>query len=288
MSSTLTQRLMFRSPIKWLIINVVAWIIGVLWITPFIGIFMTSIRPYSEVIVYGWWSLHPCTITFRNYFEALFNPMFSLARGLMNSLIIAVPSTIIPVFLAALAAYAFARFSLPIKNYLFATLLFLMAVPQQMTIIPIFFLLRNIHLLNTYLGLILVHSSWGIPWITFFLKNYFSLLPTEIEEAAKVDGASYKQIFFKIVLPVALPGIVSAAVLQFAWVWNDFFFALMLIFDPNKMVVTQMLPRLKGQYQVSWGLLSAGSIIAMIVPILVYALFSRYYVSGFRGWAMKR
>ncbi len=287
MGDITTQRLMFKSPIKWLVINAIAWIIGVLWITPFIGIFMTSIRPFSEVVS-GWWTIHPFTVTFENYFEALFNPMFSLYKGLINSLIIAVPSTLIPVFLASLAAYAFARFSLPIKNYLFATILFLMAVPQQMTIIPIFFMLNNMHLLNTYLGLILVHSSWGIPWIIFFLRNYFSLLPVELEEAAKVDGASYRQIYFKIVLPVALPGIVSAAVLQFAWVWNDFFFALMLIFDPDKMVVTQMLPRLKGQYQVDWGLLSAGSVIAMIVPILVYALFNRYYVSGFRGWAMKR
>ncbi|RLG84801.1 MAG: carbohydrate ABC transporter permease, partial [Thermoprotei archaeon] len=126
-----------RSPIKWIIANFVAWLIGILWITPFIGIFMTSIRPFSEV-VNGWWNIKPFTITFDNYFKALFNPMFSLLKGFINSFIIAVPSTLIPIFLAALAAYAFARFSFPIKNYLFMTLLFLMAVPQQMTIIPIF------------------------------------------------------------------------------------------------------------------------------------------------------
>lgn len=277
----------FRTPIKWLVANIIAWVIAVLWITPFIGIFMTSIRPFSEV-VNGWWSTSPFTLTLKNYINALFNPMFSLGKGFINSLIIAVPSTLIPVFLAALAAYAFARFSLPIKNYLFATVLFLMAVPQQMTIIPIFFLEHNLHLLNTYLGLILVHSSWGIPWIIFFLRNYFSLIPKELEEIARVDGASYGQIFLRIILPVAIPGIASASVLQFAWVWNDFFFALMLIFSPNKMVITQMLPRLKGQYQVDWGLLSAGSVLAMIVPILIYTLFNKYYMSGFRGWAMKR
>ena len=275
------------SPFKWLVINVIAWAIGILWILPFIGIFMTSIRPFSEV-VNGWWNLYPFSPTLKNYIDALFNPMFSLLRGFMNSFIIAIPSTIIPVMLAALSAYAFARFSFPIKNYLFITILFLMAAPQQMTIIPIFFMLNNMHLLNTYLGLILVHSSWGIPWITFFLRNYFSMLPVELEEAARVDGANNRQIFFRIVLPISLPGIISAAVLQFAWVWNDFFFALMLIFDPNKMVITQMLPRLKGQYQVDWGLLSAGSVLAMIVPLVVYAIFNRYYMSGFRGWAMKR
>ncbi len=276
------------SPFKILVLNFVAWIVGVLWITPFIGIFMTSIRPFREVVLYGWWALSPLTFTLKNYVDALFNPMFSLGKGILSSFIIAIPSTLIPVGIAALTAYGFARFSLPVKKYLFVTILFLMAVPQQMTIIPIFFLLKNLHLLNTYLGLILVHSSWGIPWITFFLRNYFSLLPVELEEAARVDGATDFQVFRKVVLPLALPGLISASVLQFAWVWNDFFFALMLIFDPNKMVVTQMLPRLKGQYQVDWGLLSSGSIIAMLAPLLIYALFNRYYMRGFRGWAMKR
>jgi len=275
------------SPLKWLIANVIAWAIGILWILPFIGIIMTSIRPFSEVVA-GWWRIHPFTLTLKNYIDTLFNPMFSLLRGFINSLIIAVPSTIIPVMLAALGAYAFARFSFPLKNYLFITMLFLMAVPQQMTIIPIFFMLNNMRLLNTYLGLILVHSSWGIPWITFFLRNYFLLLPKELEEIARVDGATNKQIFFKVVLPLSLPGIVSASVLQFAWVWNDFFFALMLIFDPDKMVITQMLPRLKGQYQVDWGLLSAGSVLAMLMPLIVYAVFNKYYIGGFRGMAMKR
>lgn len=275
------------SPFKILVLNVAAWAAGVLWITPFVGIFMTSIRPFREVVLHGWWSPAPFTFTLKNYVDALFNPMFSLGRGIVNSFIVAVPSTLIPVGIAALTAYGFARFSLPVKKYLFVTILFLMAVPQQMMIIPIFFLLRDLHLLNTYLGLILVHSSWGIPWITFFLKNYFSLLPVELEEAARVDGATDFQVFRRVVLPLALPGLISASVLQFAWVWNDFFFALMLIFDPDKMVVTQMLPRLKGQYQVDWGLLSSGSVLAMLAPLLIYALFNRYYMRGFRGWAMK-
>jgi len=278
---------MMRGPIKWLIVNVIAWIVGVLWIMPFVGIFMTSIRPFKE-IVHGWWVFEEFHPTFSKYFEALFHPSYPLWRGLINSFIIVIPSTIIPLILAALAAYAFARFSFPIKNYLFLTMLFIMTVPQQMMIIPIFFMLHNMKLLNTYIGLILVHSSWGIPWITFFLRNYFTMLPTELEEAALVDGASYRQIFWRIVFPVALPGIVSAAVLQFAWVWNDFFFALMLIYDPKRMVATQILPLLKGQYHIDWGLLSAGSVMVMTVPVMVYALLHRYYVKGFTAWAIKK
>ncbi len=278
---------LIRSPTLFLILTTVAWGIGVLWILPFIGIVMTSLRPYREVIVHGWWSLSPFTITLENYAEALFNPVYGLARAILNSFIVAVPSTIIPVVLAALAAYAFARFSFPLRDYLFATMLVLMAVPQQMVIVTLFFMLKSMELLNTFQGLILVHSSWGIPWITFFLRNYFSLLPVEVEEAARVDGASNRRIFAEIVLPLALPGIVSASVLQFVWVWNDFFFALMLLFDPEKMVVTQKLPWLKGEYHVDWGLLAAGSVIAMIVPVAVYTLLSRYFLRGFTGWALK-
>ena len=277
---------MVRGPVKWLILNGIAWAVGILWILPFVGIFMTSIRPFKEII-HGWWAFEEFHPTLSKYAEALFHPSYPLWRGILNSFVISIPSTVVPIVLAALAAYAFARFSFPIKNYLFLTMLFIMTVPQQMMIIPIFFALHSMGLLNTYLGLILVHSSWGIPWITFFLRNYFATLPVELEEAALVDGASYRQVFWHVVLPMALPGIVSAAVLQFAWVWNDFFFALMLIYDPERMVATQILPLLKGQYHIDWGLLSAGSVVVMSVPTAIYALLHRYYVRGFTAWAIK-
>jgi len=274
------------TPVKWLIANTIAWLIGFVWILPFIGIFMASIRPFEE-LVEGWWnfaSFHP---TLEKYYEALFHPYYPLWRGLINSLIITVPSTIIPVLLAAMASYAFARFSFPIKNYLFLTMLFIMAVPQQMMVIPLFFMMNSIGLLDTYLGLILIHSSWGIPWITFFLRNYFSMIPKEYEEAALVDGATYWQIFTRIVFPVSLPGIISAAVLQFAWVLNDFFFALVFLLSPEKYVATRILPSLKGEYHVDWGLLSAGSILVMLIPVLLYFALNKYYIRGFTGWALK-
>ena len=269
-----------------LIANIIAWLAGIIWILPFIGILMTSIRPFREVIR-GWWIFEEFNPSISKYIEVLGHPSYPLYKGIINSFIVAIPSTLTPIVVAALSAYAFTRFSFPLKNYLFLTMLILMTVPQQMMIIPIFFMLNGMRLLDTYLGLIIVHSSWGIPWLTFFLKNYFSLLPREVEEAALVDGADYRTIFFRIVLPMALPGIISAAVLQFAWVWNDFFFALMLIYSPDKMVSTQMLPLLKGQYHIDWGLLSAGSVLVMSIPVLVYAVFHKYYIKGFTAWALK-
>jgi len=272
---------------RYLVPNLIAWSIGIAWLIPFMGVLMASVRPY-EVIVSGWWHLHPFTITLKNYINALNHPMFPIGEGLKNSLIVAIPSTIVPVIVASLAAYAFARYSFPIKHYLFAFIVLLMALPQQMTVVPLYFLLRNAHLLNTFRGLIIVHSAWGLAWIIFFMRNYFSMLPTDVEEAAKIDGATDFQIFYKIVLPMALPGLISASILQFTWVWSDFFLALVFLQNPEKYVATQRLPLLRGQYFVDWGLLTAASIMVMLVPLLVYALFQKYYISGMIGWSVEK
>ncbi|USH00762.1 carbohydrate ABC transporter permease [Thermococcus argininiproducens] len=272
---------------KYIVSTSIAWFLGLIWLIPFIGVLMASIRPYTE-IVGGWWHFSPFTITLKNFVNAFNHPMFPISEGLKNSLIIAIPSTIIPLLVAALAAYAFARYSFPIKHYLFAFIIFLMALPQQMTIVPLYFLLRNLHLLNKFQGLILVHSAWGLAWIIFFMRNYFSMLPTDVEEAAKIDGASDFKIFYKIVLPMALPGLISAAILQFTWVWSDFFLALVFLQNPEKYVATQRLPLLRGQYFVDWGVLTAASIMVLLVPLLVYALFQKYYISGMIGWSTEK
>ncbi|MFA4647055.1 carbohydrate ABC transporter permease [Pyrococcus kukulkanii] len=272
---------------SYLLSNLIAWTVAVIWLLPFIGVFMASIRPYKE-IVSGWWHIHPLTITLENYMKAFYHPMFPISTGLKNSLIVAIPSTVIPIFTASLAAYAFSRYSFPIKNYLFAFIVFLMALPQQMTVVPLYFLLRDLKLLNTFTGLILVHSAWGLAWIIFFMRNYFSMLPKDVEEAAKIDGATDFQVFYKIVLPIAVPGIVSAAILQFTWVWSDFFLALVFLQDPNKYVATQRLPLLRGQYFVDWGILTAASIIVMAVPLVVYAIFQKYYIAGMVGWSTEK
>jgi len=272
---------------RYIVSNSLAWLVGLIWLIPFIGVLMASIRPYEE-IVSGWWNLHPFTLTIQNYLNAFNHPMFPISQGLKNSLIVAIPSTLIPLIVASLAAYAFARYSFPIKHYLFAFIVLLMALPQQMTVVPLYFLLRNLHLLNTFRGLIIVHSAWGLAWIIFFMRNYFSMLPTDVEEAAKIDGATDFQIFYKIVLPMALPGLISAAILQFTWVWSDFFLALVFLQNPEKYVATQRLPLLRGQYFVDWGILTAASIMVMMVPLLVYAVFQKYYISGMIGWSTEK
>ncbi|WP_334103196.1 carbohydrate ABC transporter permease [Mesotoga prima] len=266
--------------------TVIAWIIALIWILPLMGVVMTAIRPFSEVLD-GWWSLKPFTATLSNFTGALNHRTAPLYRGMINSLLIALPSTVIPLMLATLAGFGISRYGFPFRKTFILTVVLTLALPQQMIAIPIFKIMSTLGLVDTYFGLILLHTAWGIPWITFFMRNYFKTLPTDMEEAARIDGAGDLGIFFRIVLPNAFPAIASASALQFTWVWSDFFLALILIYSPDKLLATQRIPLMRGVYHVDWGLLSAASLMVMIVPILIYVLLQRYYVKGMVGWTIK-
>ena len=269
-------------------IHAVAWGVGFLWLLPFLGVLMTSIRPVGEIL-HGWWVVDPFNPTAKNFVTTWTDPETPMWRGIRNSFIVAIPSTAIPIFIASFAAYGFARFRFPIRDYLFLTIVLFMAVPQQMVAVPIFLRMIQLGLWDNWLGVILLHSSWAIPWILLFMRNFFQTLPAEVEEAARVDGASDLRIFLKIVLPMALPALAAVAVLQFMWVWNDFFFATVLLFSPDKMVATQLVPLLSeaGPYQRDQAVLAAASMSVMIVPVAIFALLQRYYIRGMIGWTIK-
>jgi multiple sugar transport system permease protein len=269
-------------------VHLIAWAVTLIWIIPFLGVLMASIRPFSEV-QFGWWDFQSFHPTFENFYDAWIGKTSGapVSTAMVNSLIVTIPATFIPIFVAALAAYSFARFSFRTKDLLFFAIVLLQTIPQQMVILPILTLMKNIGLLNTYVGLILVHTAFGLPWQILFLRNFFSTLPVEVEEAARIDGASYFKIFYKIVLPLSLPALASIVSLQFVWVWNDFFFALTLIRTPSMRLATQVIPVIVGRYEKNWSLLSAASIIVMIIPIAIYVALQRYYVRGITAGAVK-
>lgn len=269
-----------------IVLYAVAWLIGLFWVLPFLGVFVSSIRPYSEVVD-GWWRLDHFTLTLDAFIQAFNHPTAPLGPALLNSVSIAVPATILTIVFASLAAYAFARFKFRLKSTLFFVVILIMAMPGQSIIIPLFAYMRDLGLVDTRLGLILVHTAWGIPWAVLFLRNFFLSVPLDLEESARVYGASDLKIFTRIVLPIALPAIVSIAVLQFVWVWNDFLFALILLTSPDKKVVTQTIPLLKGRFDIPWSLLSAASVLSMIVPLLIFVFLQKYYVKGVLAGAIK-
>lgn len=267
--------------------HIVAWSVSLIWIIPFLGVFMASIRPLPEILN-GWWNFEVFNPTFRGYMESWTHPHAPLSNALLNSLIVTIPSTFIPILIAALGAYSFARFRFPARDLLFLVLVLLQTIPQQMVIIPIFNIMLRIGLWNNYMGLILVHTAFALPWQILFLRNFFSVLPVEVEEAAMIDGASYFEIFYKIVLPLTLPALASLTALQFVWVWNDFFFAATLIIPtPESRLATQAIPAQLGRLQPDWTVVSASSVIVMIIPIAIYVALQRYYVRGIVAGAVK-
>ena len=271
---------------KKLFTNLIAWTAGLIWIIPFMGILMASIRPHRE-LVHGWWNFEQFNVSLANFGNAWNHPTAPIGAGLKNSLIVTVPATILPLIIGTLAAYGLMRLKFPGRRVILVGIVLLLSIPQQMVAVPLFQTLLDLGIINTHWGLIVTHTAWGIIWITIFMRNYLTTLPVEVEEAASLDGANRYQIFSKIILPLSLPGLASVAALQFTWVWNDFFMALVTLYDPAKLVATQRIPLLKGQYSVDWGVLSAASLLVTAIPLLIFVVLQKYYIKGLIGWTSK-
>jgi multiple sugar transport system permease protein len=257
----------------------IAIALALLWVVPLIGMVMASVRPLSEIIQ-GWWHLQGMTITVENYREAWSFSSAPMGKAMLNTFVVTVPSVLVVTLLGAMAAYPFSRFEFPLRKTLFFVMIMVMAAPPELVAMGNYNTLRGIGLFDTYLGLVLVHVGWGMGWVVMFLRNYLLGLPDELEEAARVDGASRYQIFRTIVLPYASPALVSVAVIQFTWVWNAFFFPMVFMRSSDSVLAPQALPLLKGRLQIDWGLVAAGSVMTMIVPILVFVFLQRYYKRG--------
>ena len=264
-----------------------------IWLTPTLGLLITSLRPSSLAEVSPWW-------------EALFNPLStiwtldayqnSLDSGMLNSLIntivVTVPATILPLMIAANAAYAFTFLDFKGKEIYFAILVGLMVIPLQSALIPVlrgmvwFQRTFNIPLTGTYASAWVVHSAFAMPLAIYILRNYMMTLPKELIEAAKVDGASSFQIFWGMVLPLSIPSIASFAIFQFLWVWNDYLIAFVFVGE-QKAVMTYQLLRLLGQFGQGWRDVAAGSFISLIIPLAVFFGLQRYFVRGMLAGSVK-
>ena len=264
-----------------------------IWSTPTVGLLITSLRPSSVAEISPWW-------------EALFNPLStvwtldayqaSLESGMLASLIntiaVTVPATVLPLMIAANAAYAFTFLKFRGKEFFFATLVALMVIPVQSSLIPVLrgmvWLQRtfDIQLTGTYVSAWLVHSAFAMPLAIYTLRNYMMTLPVSLIEAAKVDGASFYQIFWRLVLPMSAPAIASFAIFQFLWVWNDYLIAFIFVGE-QKSVMTYQLLRLLGQYGQGWRDVAAGSFISLIIPLIVFFSLQRYIVRGLLAGSVK-
>jgi len=262
--------------------NILAWTVAFIWLVPFISLLFASIRPFEETR-YGWWNFSEFNPTLKQYATAL----SSLGRSIVNTIVITLPGTILPLIVAAMAAYVFARFSFPVKNLLFLFNVICMILPVQLVMVPLFFIMKELSILNSYFGIILVHTVFGLPWLTFFLRNFFMAMPRDLEEASQVDGCNTFQTFSKVVLPIMLPAIAACAVIQAAGIWCDLLLAVIFLQSPELFPITLGIVRLKGRYYVDFSLLSAASIISLIIPAAAFLILQKYFVRGMISGAIK-
>jgi alpha-glucoside transport system permease protein len=209
-------------------------------------------------------------------------------NALFNSLAVTVPSTVIPILIAAFAAYGFAWMNFPGRKFLFVLVVALLVVPLQIALVPILRDFSGLKLNGTYLAIWLAHTGFGLPLATYLLFNYISTLPRETLESAFIDGASHFTVFTKLILPLSVPALASFAIFQFLWVWNDYLVAsIFLGSDPNIKVVTQMLVDIVGDRGQDWHLLTAGAFASMALPLIVFFSLQRYFVRGLLAGSVK-
>jgi len=266
-------------------LNLFLLVVAAMWLVPTFGLFLTSLIPKGEIAQEGWWNVvgKPSSITFDNY-RALFDNN-DLTKALLTTAEIAVGNTLLLVFIAALAGYAFAWLEFPGRDGLFVVVIGLLVVPLQVALIPIFSLYNNTSLFDTVFGLILFHVAFGLPFGIFLLRNFFIGIPKDIMESARIDGASELTIFFKLVLPLGLPAIASLAIFQFLWTWNDLIVS--LTFGRDTQTITVAIFSQLRQFGSNIELIAPASFVSLAIPLAVFLAFQRYFVQGLLAGSVK-
>jgi alpha-glucoside transport system permease protein len=262
----------------------------VLWTVPTLGLLVTSFRSRDDIVDSGWWTaiLNPFGTgwTLDNY-----DRMFAgteMGNAFINTIVVAVPATIIPIMFAAFAAYAFTFMDFRGKDLLFLVIIAVMVVPLQVALQPMLNLLgpRGLGISGDYLAVWLLHTGFGMPLAIYVLRNYMSTLPRTVIESAKIDGATHFQTFWKLIVPMSVPALAAFAILQFLWVWNDLLIAKLFLSRDNTTVIVELQTLLGTQGQ-GQELLTAGAFISMLVPLIVFFTLQRYFVRGLTAGAVK-
>ena len=257
-------------------VQILLAVIGLLWLVPTIGLFITSIVPQSASSTAGWWRVfaHPSLATFSNY-SALYHDA-GLTNAMKTTAYIAVGNTALVVVAGALAGYAFAWLDFPGRDWLFIGVVGLLVVPLQMALIPMFRLYSTFGIGATVLSVVLFHAAFGLPFAIFSLRNFFVGIPKDILESARIDGASEMRIFLRLILPLGLPAIASLAIFQFLWTWNDLIVSLTFNVGTINVFIFDHLR----QFSSSIDVISTASFVSLVIPLAVFLAFQRYFVQG--------
>ena len=273
-------RALGRTPVQFVLV-----LGGLLWLVPTVGIFLTSLLSAENYLEGGWWQVfsEPSKLTFENY-SAIFDNE-TMTSSLVTTVWIAVGGTLLPIFVGALAGYAFAWLDFPGRDWLFVTVIALLVVPLQMALIPMFRLYETFGINDTVFAIILFHTAFGLPFAIFLLRNFFIGIPRDLLEAARIDGASEMRIFLRLILPLGLPAIASLAIFQFLWVWNDLLVA--LTFGQETQPITVAIFSQLRQFGSNIELIAPASFLSLAIPLIVFFAFQRYFAEGLLAGSVK-
>ena len=290
---TMSQRILAfisRTPVHVALIALAA-----IWLVPTVGLAITSFRPRPDIASSGWWtSFTQFDFTLKNY-DLVLNAN-KMAPSFVNSALIAIPSTLLPLFIGSLAAYAFSWIKFPFRDTIFLIIVALMVVPVQAALVPVLIEFQDIGqtltgqknlLTGWYWGIWIAHTVFALPFCIFLLRNFFIGLPRDLIEAARVDGASNWKIFYSVVLPLSVPALASFAIFQFLWVWNDLLMSLVFIQESDLWPMTIRISQMLSTYGTEYHLLSAGAFLLMGVPLIVFFALQRYFVQGLLAGSVK-
>jgi alpha-glucoside transport system permease protein len=268
------------------VLQLVALAIGVFWLIPTLGLFVSSFRSADNISSSGWWTVFtkPAQLTVSDY-SSLFHDQ-GIVQALINSVLITVPATVLVVVIAAFAAHAFAWIDFPGRDWAFVAVVGLMVVPVQVALIPVAKMYRDLHLFGSITGVVLFHVGFGLPFAVFLLRNFFAAIPRELLEAARMEGGSEWVIFRRVILPLGRPAIASLAIFQFLWVWNDLLVALVFSNSDTQPLTVALQSQMR-QFGSNIDVLAPGAFLAMSVPLLVFFSFQRYFVQGLLAGSVK-
>jgi len=277
--------------VRWsrVLIYAVLALFAVFYLMPVYVLMVTGMKSFAEVSLSRMWN-PPSGLHFHSFIRAWVGKpgiYRGLSKNFMNSVYLTVPATIISAMLGSINGYVLSKWRFRGSNVLFTLLLFGMFIPYQSILIPLMRVFQMMHLYGTIPGLIFVHVVYGIPITTLIFRNYYTAIPTELVEAAKIDGANIFGVYRHVLFPLSLPGFVVVMIWQFTQIWNDFLFAVTLVGNPEVQPITVALNNLAGSFIVEWNVQMAGALIAALPTLLVYILLGRYFMRGLLAGSLK-